>query len=162
MKTNYQSTVTVPNRWKFHGWIVCGVVLVSFSAGSLITARLSHANQLTANSNRVFELLVYHTLPGKAPALESVFRDASKVMAGHGINVVGFWVPNEDPVWKDTFIYVVAHPSREEAKKNWDALHADPLFRPYIEAAKPLLEKVGNTFRVDEVYMRPTDFSPMQ
>jgi NIPSNAP len=143
-------------------WIVCSTALLSFAAGSLMVVDVTHADETKLDSNRVFELLIYHTLPGKAPALESVFREASKVMAKHGINVVGFWVPNEDPAWKDTFIYVVAHPSREEAKRNWDALHGDTAFRPYIEAAKPLLDKVGKVFRVDEVYMRPTDFSPMK
>ena len=142
--------------------MVCVAVLISFSAGLLITAHFAHANEAKSDSNHMFELRIYHTLPGKAPALESVFRDASRAMASHGINVVGHWVPNEDPAWKDTFIYIVAHPSREEAKKNWDTLHADPAFRPSIEAAKPIIDKVGKVFRVDEVYMRPTDFSPMQ
>jgi hypothetical protein len=147
---------------KFKEWIVCGTVLISFAGGSLMVVGVTHANETKVDGNRVFELRIYHAVPGKVPALESLFRDASKVMANHGINVVGYWVPTEDPAWKDTFIYVVAHPSREEAKKNWDALHADPVFRPYVEAAKPLIDKVGKVFRVDEVYMRPTDFSPMQ
>jgi hypothetical protein len=147
---------------KLKGWTVCGTALISCTVGFLVSGGLTRADETRLDSNHVFELLIYHTRPGKAPALESVFRDASKVMANHGINVVGFWVPNEDPAWKDTFIYVVAHPSREEAKRNWDALHADTAFRPYIEAAKPLLDKVGKVFRVDEVYMRPTDFSPMK
>jgi hypothetical protein len=146
----------------FKGWIVCGTVLVSFAAGSLVTTSFVHANEESGEGNRVFELLIYHAVPSKAPALELLFRDASKVMANHGINVVGYWVPNEDPAWKDTFIYIVAHPSREQAKRNWDALHADPVFRPYVEAAKPLIDKAGKAFRVDEVYMRPTDFSPMK
>jgi hypothetical protein len=142
-------------------WIVSGTALISCVAGLMI-GRWMHANETKADSNRVFELRIYHALPGKGPALESVFRDASKVMANHGINVVGYWVPNEDRAWKDTFIYIVAHPSREKAKENWDALHADPVFQPYIEAAKLLIDKAGKVFRVDEVYMRPADFSPMQ
>lgn len=149
-------------KHKLKGWIVCGTVFVSFAVGSVVTARFAHANEARSDSNRVFELRIYHAVPGKGPALESVFRDASKVMANHGINVVGYWVPSEDPAWKDTFIYIVAHPSRGKAKENWDALHADPAFRPYVEAAKPFIDKVGKVFRVDEVYMRPTDFSPMQ
>ena len=147
---------------KFKGWTVCGTALISCTVGFLVSGGLTRANEAKVNSNRVFEFLIYHTVPGKAPALESVFRDASKVMASHGINVVGYWVPNEDPAWKDTFIYIAAHPSREEAKKNCDALHIDPVFRPYIEAAKPLIDKAGKVFRVDEVYMRPTDFSAMR
>src|SRR5437660_4157285 len=138
---------------RLNGWIVCVAVLISFSAGVLITAHFAHANEAKSDSKHVFELRIYHAVPGKAPALESVFRDASKVMAKHSINVVGYWVANEDPAWKDTFIYIVAHPSREEAKKNWDTLHADPAFRPYVEAAKPMIDKVGKAFRVDEVYM---------
>jgi hypothetical protein len=142
-------------------WIISGTALVSCVAG-LTIGRLTHAKETSAASNRVFELRIYHALPGKGSALESVFRDASKVMAKHGINVVGYWVPDEDPAWKDTLVYVVAHSSREEAKQNWHALHADPEFQPYVESAKPLIQKTGEQYKVDEVYMRPTDFSPMR
>ena len=136
--------------------------MLSFAAGSLLTVRLTHPNQVRADSNRVFELLVYHAAPGKGAALESLFRDASKIMAKRGISVVGYWVPNEDPAWSDTFVYLVAHPSRDAAKKNWHALHVDPEFQPYIESAKPLIQKAEGQYKVDEVYMRPTDFSVMK
>jgi hypothetical protein len=75
------------NCWKFTGgkarskskrWRVCAVALLSFTAGSLITARLAHIDQVRADGNRVFELRVYHTLPSKVPALESRFRDHFK------------------------------------------------------------------------------------
>jgi hypothetical protein len=38
------------NRWKFKGWTVCGIVLVSFGAGSLTTARLVLMNQVRTDS----------------------------------------------------------------------------------------------------------------
>jgi hypothetical protein len=41
-----------------------------FSAGSLITGRLAHIDPVKADSNRVFELRVYYTLPGKVLELE--------------------------------------------------------------------------------------------
>ena len=147
---------------KVKKWIVCGTALVSCAVGFLISVDLTRANQTKTDANHVFELRIYHAVPGKGTALESVFRDASKIMAKHGINVVGYWVPNEDPAWKDTFVYIVSHSSREEAKKNWDALHGDPAFLPFVEAAKPLIQKAGEQYKVDEVYMRPTDFSPMK
>jgi NIPSNAP protein len=150
------------NRWKSEGWIVLVIALLSFAAGSLLTARLTHLSQVRADSNRVFELMVYHTLPGKVPALESIFRDVSKLQAKYDLNVVGYWVPNEDPAWANTFIYLVAHPSREAAKKNWHALHADAAFPEYREQATQILEKTEEKYRVDEVYMRPTDFSAMK
>ena len=136
--------------------------LFSFTAGSLLPVRLTRLNEARADSQRVFELLIYHAVPGKGPALESLFRDASKIMAKHGVDVVGYWVPNEDPAWSDTFIYLLAHASRDEATKNWRSLHADTEFRPYIESAKPLIQKPDEKYKVDEVYMRPTDFSAMR
>jgi hypothetical protein len=152
------------NCWKFKDgkckrWRVCAVALLSFTAGSLITARLAHIDQVRADSNRVFELRIYHTLPGKVPALESRFRDTnSKLLAKHDLNVVGYWVPGGSPDWDNTFVYLVAHSSPEEAKKNWDAMMADPEFQQVIKAeqANKLVEKI------DRTYMRPTDFSPMK
>lgn len=163
MKTNLKPTLAVLNRRKFKGWVACATALVSFTAGSLLTTRLMHVEQVRADSDRVFQLMVYHTDPGRAPALESVFRDVSKLQVKHDLNVVGYWVPNtDDPAWANTFIYLVAHSSREEAKKNWDALHADPAFPPYRKQAAALIEKAGEQYKVDEVYMRPTDFSALK
>ena len=96
--------------------------MVFFAAGSRISAWLALLNHVRADSNRVFELRVYHAVPGKVSALESRFRDtASKLLAKHDLNVVGYWVPEGAPTFDNTFIDIVAHPSREEAKKNWDA-----------------------------------------
>jgi hypothetical protein len=159
MKTNRLSPATTLNRLIFKGWTVCGIALVSFVAGSLITARLSHLNQVRADSNRVFELRVYHAVPGKLPALESRFRDTtSKLLAKHDLKAVGYWVPEDAPASNNTFIYILAHPSREEAKKNWDAMFADPAFQEMVksEQAEKLVDKV------DVTYMRPTDFSAMK
>lgn len=149
-------------RWSGKGWGGWGMAVASFAAGALLTGYLTQARKGQADSNRVFELMVYHTVPGKAEALEALFRDVAKLQAKHGINVVGYWVPNEDAAWSDTFIYLVAHPSREDAKKNWHDLHADPAFPPYREAAIPMIQKAGEEFKVDEVYMRPTDYSALR
>ena len=146
---------------KFKERIVRGSVVVSFVAGSLLTACLMHAQQARADRDHVFELLVYHTLPGKEPALESVFRDFAPLQARY-VKVVGYWVPNDDPAWANTFIYVVAHPVWKKRKKNWGALHADPAFSPYRKEAAQFIEKVDGRYRVDEVYMRPTDYSSMK
>ena len=162
MNVSKEALLAVLSRWKFKSWIVCGTALVSFAAGSLFTARLTRLNTVRADSDRVFELMVYHTVPGKVPALESIFRDVSKLQAKHDLNVIGYWVPTDDPAWANTFIYLMAHPSREEAKKNWAALHADPAFPEYRKQAVPLIERANEDFRVDEVYMRPTDFSAMK
>jgi hypothetical protein len=137
------------------------VAVLSFTAGSLIAARLAHINQVRADSNRVFEMHVYHAVPGKVPALESKFRDTtSKLLAKHDLKIVGYWVPEGTPAWDNTFIFIVAHSSPEEAKKNWDAMRADPDFQELIrENSDPATKFVE---KIDVIYMRPTDFSPMK
>src|SRR2546430_17091004 len=95
------------------------LALLSLTAGSLISARFAHIDHVRANSSRVFELRIYHTVPGKLPALESRFQDIySRLLAKHDLQVVGYWVPEGAADWDNTFVYVVAHSSREEAKKN--------------------------------------------
>jgi NIPSNAP len=162
MKANDKSDSVALARYRVRKWVVCATAIVSFAAGSLLTASLMHLQQVRADTNRVFELMIYHTVPGKVPALEAIFRDVSKLQAQHDLNVIGYWIPNEDPAWTNTFIYLVAHPSREEAKKNWAALHADPAFPEYRKQAIPLIEKANEEYRVDEIYMRPTDFSALR
>ncbi len=54
------------NGWKFQGgkpdrWRICAIAVLSFTAESLIIARLAHMNQVRADNNRVFELCVYQT-----------------------------------------------------------------------------------------------------
>ena len=147
------------NSWRLQRWTVCVIALVSFATGSLITSRLMHVIRVQADSNRVFELRIYHVVPGKMPALESRFRDTtSKLMAQHDLKVVGDWVTEGSPDWDNTLVDIVAHPSREDARKNWDAIMADPEFQEVMksEQANKLVEKIDSTF------MRPTDFSPMK
>jgi hypothetical protein len=147
------------NSWNLKRWTVVGIALFSFAAGSLITARLMHLNQVKADSNRVFELRVYHAVPGKLPALESRFRDTtSKLLAKHHLNVVGYWIPEGAPAWDNTFVDILGYASPDEAKKNWAAFVADPEFQEVIksEQANKLVEKEEST------YMRPTDFSPLK
>jgi hypothetical protein len=113
-----------------------------------------------ADSNRVFELRVYHCLPGQVSVLESRFRDTtSKLLAQHNLNVVGFWVPEGAPaVFDNTFIFILAHPSREEAKKNWAAFAGDPAFQEVLKSE----QASKTTEKVDVTYMHPTEFSPMK
>jgi len=139
-------------------WMVCSAAILSFSAGSLTTALSLQVGHVRADGDRVFELNVYHAVPGKVPKLEARFRDATKLFAKHGLEVVAYWVPNGDPAWDNTFLYVVAAPSRAEMERKWDAFHADPEFQKYrqSESAEKLIEKVDST------YMRPTDFSALR
>ena len=135
------------------------VALISFAAGSLTTLRLAQVAQASADANRVFDLRVYHSVPGKLPALESRFREtASKLLAKHDLKAVGYWVPDDAPAADNTFIYLLVHPSRQEAKEHWDAMRADPLFQEMLKSEQT--EK--SVENIEATYMHPTDFSPMK
>jgi len=141
------------NNWKSKGLITSGMVLVLWAAVTLAL----HSNSVRAEGDRVFELRVYHVAPGKMSALETRFRgETSKLLAKHNLNVLGYWVAGEASDY--TFVFMVAHSSREEAKKNWAAMAADPDFKEIIKAeqSEKLVEKI------DVRFMRPTDFSPLR
>ncbi len=145
-------------------WIVFGTALVYFALGSVLTAHFMHLKEAWADSHHVFQLEIYHAVPGKVPALEERFRSASRLQARHGLEVVGYWVPDDakftqtNPAFANTFVYLVAHASQQEAKTHWDAFHADPAFQEYLqsEKAEQLIQGVDSTF------MRPTDYSAMK
>jgi hypothetical protein len=71
-------------NWTYEGWKFCATAVAAFVCGSLMTAHLTHVREVKADSNRVFELMVYHMEPGKVHALESVFKDVSKLQSKHG------------------------------------------------------------------------------
>jgi hypothetical protein len=39
---------------------------------------------------------------------------------------IGYWQPQDAPDSQNTLTYILAHPSREAAKKNWAQFSADP------------------------------------
>ena len=138
-------------------WVACVLAVASFAAGALLARCLTHIQPVQADSSRVFELRIYHAVPGKLPVMEARFRDkTSKILARHNLNVIGYWV-TEDPA-ENSFVFMLAHASREEAKKNWEAFRSDPEFQ---EVAKS--EQSEKTLeRADILWLRQTDFSPKQ
>jgi len=60
-------------NYKLERGIVGAVAFFCGITGSVMVSGLMHANETKADGNRVFELRIYHALPGKGPALESVF-----------------------------------------------------------------------------------------
>ena len=130
-----------------------------FFAGMVFQTHRLRSEPVEATADHLYELMIYHALPGKAPVLESIFQSVSKLQAKHGLKAVGYWVPGDDPAWKDTFVYLLVHSDRQSAETNWNALHADPAFQPYFKAAAPLIQQKDGIYQVDEVYMRPSNYS---
>jgi hypothetical protein len=130
-------------------------------AGILIGAVFSPlAPVQAASAGRVFELRTYTAADGKLQDLKARFRDHTiAIFKRHGIQSIGYWTPQDAPLSDNTLIYVVAHPSREAAKANWDAFRADPEWQK-AQAASEANGKLVN--KVDSVFMSPTDFSALK
>ena len=121
---------------------------------------VSPATTAHAAANRVFEIRTYTTPPGKLDALKARFRDHTiKLFNKHGMKSIGYWIPQDAPLKDNTLIYILAHASREAAKKNWAAFRADP---EWVKA-KAESEKDGQLVeKVESVFVDPTDFSPIK
>jgi len=136
------------------------LVALSFAAGSFLTARFMKTDSVHAAGGRVFELRVYHTLPGRLPALQARFRDHTiSIFNKHHMTSIGYWTPQDAPLKDNELIYIISHPSREEAKKNWAEFGADPEWKEVAKASEAdgkIVEKVDST------YMDPTDYSMLK
>ncbi len=158
MRNRLQIVSSTRGRFAKSG--VYGISLAWLAAASIAVSPAlisgAKAENMTAETSRVFELRVYHVLPGKMPTLEAQFRDPlSRLLDKHNLKVVGYWEADDN-----TFVYIVAHQSRGDAKKNWDAMRADP---EYLALKKLELESGDKTQdKVDSTYMQPTDYSPLR
>ncbi len=76
-------------------------------------------------------------------------------MTSIGVN----FTAQDAPKSTNTFIYILAHPDRETAQKNWAAFQADPEWRKAFAES----EAQGTlTTKVESVFITPTDYSPMK
>ena len=102
--------------------------LLSFVCGAVAVLGINMIGQSKAEApNHVFELRTYHAAPGKLDALHSRFRDHTlEIFKKHGMHSVGYFAPTDEPLSKNTLIYILSFPSRDAAKKSWDAFSALP------------------------------------
>jgi hypothetical protein len=131
--------------------------LAALLPASAWSAALSGVEQTAQEGSMIFELRVYHALPGKLNDLVVRFRDHTDTLfAQHGMKSVAYWRPLDEPQKSNTFIYILQHPSREAAAANWKSFQADPAWvsvKEKSEANGKLVEKIDSTF------METTDFS---
>lgn len=113
-----------------------------------------------AQNSRVYELRTYTCHPGKLEALKARFRDHTiAIFKRHDMESVGYWIPQDPARSQTTLIYILAHPSREAAEKNWAAFRSDPEWKKAqaeSEANGPIVQKV------ESVFMSPTEFSALR
>jgi len=121
---------------------------------------LLFAAGFAAAQSRVYELRTYTCYPAKLEALKARFRDHTiAIFKRHNMESIGYWIPQDPERSSNTLIYILAHPSREEATKNWAEFNKDPEWikvKADSEAAGPIVQKA------ESVFMTPAEFSQLK
>ena len=108
----------------------------------------------------VYELRTYTAADGKLDGLKARFKDHTlRTFKKHGMESIGYWVPEDPVLSKNTLIYILKHPSREDGEKHWTDFQNDP------EWKKVAAESEANgklVLKVDRVWLDPTEFSSLK
>jgi NIPSNAP len=107
----------------------------------------------------IYELRVYHAVPGKLPAIVNRFETITLgIWARHGIRQAGFWTTLVGGS-NQTLTYLLAWESLAERETKWTAFQNDP---EWI-AKRAETEKDGQivSYIVNEL-LAPTSFSSVK
>src|SRR6476660_1300229 len=130
-----------------------------FIGGVAVTLGVSSLSGSNA-SQHVYELRMYQVNEGKMDALIARFGDhTDAIFRRHNMKSVGFWRPQDAPYSQNLFVYILEHPSREEARKNWAAFQADPEWQK-VKADSETNGALAN--HIDSYFMDPTSFSALK
>ena len=117
---------------------------------------------------RVFEMRTYTTPPGKLDALNARFRDHTvNLFSKHGMTILAYWTPMDADKGAGTkLIYILAHDSKESGLASFAAFRTDP---DWIKAKAASEAANGGSLTIEplsegvkSIYMKATDFSPIQ
>lgn len=133
---------------------VVGIFALGFTLGQWLDGTA------TAQARKVFELRTYTAPEGKLPNLLARFRDHTmEIFERHGMENVGYWVPQDAPAASNTLVYIISHDSRAAAEASWAAFRSDPEWQRVAEES----QKDGRIVSgVESVFLEATAFSPLQ
>ena len=125
----------------------------------LVSAGFAVGHAYQTPPSHIYELRIYTPNEGKLDAVNARFRDHTRaIFDRHHMKSVGYWLPTDGPN-AGKFVYILEHPSREEAEKNWAAFNADPEWVK-VKAASEVNGKLVAS--VDRTFMAPTEYSPIK
>ena len=136
------------------GGVLTGVIAITATWSSYTTAADASSS---AAAGRIFEMRTYYTNEGKINDLHARFRDhTSYLFVKHGITLVGYWSPVDDPT---TLVYMLAYPSREAREKSWKGFMGDPAWQ---KAFKDSTADGRLVKKIDQKFLTATDYSPIR
>ena len=108
----------------------------------------------------VFELRTYTASGGKLEEVKARFRDHTmRYFERHGMTNIGYWTPVDAPGSQTTLVYLLAHSSREAAKKSWDAFRKDP---DWVKARDASNANGNIVAKTESVFLDATTFSQLK
>lgn len=108
----------------------------------------------------VYELRTYTTHEGKLDDLHRRFENHTMAFfEKHGMENIGYWVPESEELRDNTLIYLLAHDSREAAQESWASFREDPEWQQVYEASREDGPIVQN---IESIYMSSTPYSQME
>ena len=107
----------------------------------------------------IYELRVYHCVPGRLPALLKRFETTTLgIWERHGIRQAGFWTVLVGDSNQDLY-YLLKWESMAERETKWNAFMSDPEWhakRAESERDGPIVASLSNSF------LAPTAFSAVR
>jgi len=137
--------------------ITAGLMSAAFGLGLYVGGSVHVDAQRSA---RVLEVRRYTAADGKLDALVKRMREGETALfEKHGMKGVFYSVAAEEPASQNTYLYVLAHQSREAAKKSWDDFRNDPAWKSLRDTSEANGRLVG---KGESTLGTPTDFSPLK
>jgi NIPSNAP protein len=134
-------------------------LLLSFIGGAAVMLGFSSLAP-SSESHHVYELRLYQVNEGKMDALIARFGNhTDAIFKRHNIKSIGYWRPEDAPFSGNMFVYILEHPSREEATKNWAAFQADPEWQQ-VKAESEINGPLAK--HIDSYFMDPTSYSALK
>src|SRR5262249_18640171 len=107
----------------------------------------------------IYELRIYHAMPGRLPDLNNRFANITlKMWEKFGIRQVGFWTTLIGPS-NNALYYVLEWESLAEREQKWNAFASNPEWL----AARAETEKNGAlVHHLENIFLTPTAYSKMK
>ncbi len=114
----------------------------------------------SAAADHVFEIRRMTAEPGKLADLHARFRDhTDAIFRKHNVNTIAYFAPMDEPLSKNTLIYILEYPNREAAKKLAEELRADMEWKKAVEESEVYGKIVTG---VESIFVTATEYSKLK
>jgi hypothetical protein len=142
--------------WIFHAPLE--VALGLREGGDCPTSKIEIKPAARLLEGPLYELRIYQASEGRFQHLIKRFREhTDRIFKKHGLNALGYWTPTDGSVKKRRkFVYLLQHPSRYEAYRNWTNFFNDKEWERVMD--KPEFQGLLSE-KPTSMFLSPNDYS---